>query len=162
MKVAYFLSIIFLCFLITGVSTAQTKSTTKPAVATTQKFKPPKLYISIGAKKDTLITASIDETIALINQALSVTDDKKAVYTISSYQCLYKRKAVTEDEETGKVSPTTSIVVQRFTTTPLSEIWRTTISQQLKSGEEITFFDIVVKDAQGRLMFAPTLKITVK
>lgn len=145
-----------------NTSIAQTKPVKPAAQPAVQKFKPPKLYTSIGAKKDTLITASIDETTGLINLSLSVTDDKKGVYTISSYQCLYKRKAVTEDEETGKVSPTTSIVVQRFTTTPLSDIWRTTISQQLKAGEEITFFDIVVKDAQGRLMFAPTLKITVK
>jgi hypothetical protein len=143
-----------------NTSIAQTKPA-KP-IAQVQKFKPPKLYISLGAKKDTLITAGVDEVTALINQSLSVTDDKKGVYTITSYQCLYKRKAVTEDEETGKVSPTTSIVVQRFSTTPLSEIWRKTISEQLKPGEEISFFDIVVKDAQGHLMFAPALKITVK
>lgn len=152
--------ILFFATANTGIAqTKPVKPATQPIV---QKFKPPKLYTSLGAKKDTLITASINETTALINQAITVTDDKKGVYTVSSYQCLYKRKAVTEDEETGKVSPTTSIVVQRFTTTPLSEIWRTTISQQLKAGEEITFFDIVVKDGQGRLMFAPTLKITVK
>ncbi len=147
------------CLAVSTVAISQTKPATNPTV---QKFKPPKLYISLGTKKDTLITASVDETTALINQPLSITDDKKGVYTISSYQCLYKRRAVTEDEETGKVSPTTSIVVQRFSTTPISEIWRTTIAQQLKAGEEITFFDVVIKDAQGRLMFAPSLKIIVK
>lgn len=152
-----------LCSLaVSTVAISQTKPAKPATNPTVQKFKPPKLYISLGAKKDTLITASIDETKDLINQALSITDDKKGVYTISSYQCLYKRRAVTEDEETGKVSPTTSIVVQRFSTTPLSEIWRTTITQQLKQGEEITFFDVVVKDAQNRLMFAPSLKIIVK
>ncbi len=150
------------CLAVSIASNAQTKPV-KPATApAVQKFKLPKLYTSLGTKKDTLITAGVDETTALINQPLSVTDDKKAVYTISSYQCLYKRKAVTEDEESGKVSPITSIVVQQFKTTPLSEIWRKTISEQLKAGEEITFFDIVVKDAQNRLMFAPSLKISVK
>ena len=149
------------CLSVTGFAIAQTKPA-KPTTQPVQKFKLPKLYTSLGAKKDTIITASVDEAITLINQALSVTDDKKGIYAITSYQCLYKRKAVTEDEETGKVSPTTSMVVQQFKTTPLSEIWRKTIGEQLKAGEEITFFDVVVKDVQNRLMFAPSLKIIVK
>lgn len=145
-----------------STSIGQTKPVKPVTQSQVQKFKPPKLYTSLGTKKDSLITVSVDEAVSLINQPLAVTDDKKAVYSISSYQCLYKRKGVTEDEETGKVSPITSTVVQRFTSTPLSEIWRKTISEQLRSGEEISFFDIVVKDAQNRLMFAPSLKITVK
>lgn len=161
MQVKYLLS--FCCFaaVLTGTAVAQTKPA-KPAVAPVQKFKPPKLYTSLGAKKDSLVTVNAEEAIALIAQPLTITDDKKGVYTISSYQCLYKRKAVTEDEESGKVSPITSIVVQRFTATPLSEIWRKTITEQLKPGEEISFFDIVVKDAQNRLMFAPALKMIIK
>jgi hypothetical protein len=37
-----------------------------------------------------------------------------------------------------------------------------TITEQLKPGEEIFFFDVVVKDAQGRLMFAPNLKLVIQ
>lgn len=162
MQFKHLLSLCCFTAILTGnMVMAQTKPA-KPAAQPVQKFKPPKLYTSLGTKKDTLLTVSAGEATALINQPLVVTDDKKAVYAVSSYQCMYKRKAVTEDEETGKVSPITSIVVQRFTTTPLSEIWRKTISEQLKAGEEISFFDIVVKDAQNRLMFAPGLKIVVK
>lgn len=161
MNFKYVVSLCCFAVVITGNALAQTKPA-KPVATAVQKFKPPKLYTSLGSKKDTIITLSIDETIALISQQLAVTDDKKGLYTLSSYQCLYKRKGVTEDEESGKVSPITSIVVQRFSTTPLSEIWRKTISEQLKAGEEISFFDIVVKDAQNRLMFAPGLKIVVK
>ena len=32
----------------------------------------------------------------------------------------------------------------------------------MRAGEELYFFDIVAKDAQGRLMFAPELRIKVK
>lgn len=161
MNFKYLFSLCCFTIAVTGNAVAQTKPA-KPVTQAVQKFKPPKLYTSLGSKKDTIITVSIDEAIALISQQLAVTDDKKGVYSISSYQCLYKRKAVTEDEESGKVSPITSIVVQRFSTTPLSEIWRKTISEQLKAGEEISFFDIVVKDAQNHLMFAPALKIVVR
>ncbi len=109
-----------------------------------------------------MLTVSVDEAVDLVSKPLTVTDDKKAVYTITSYQCLYRRKAVTEDEESGKVSPVSSMVAQTFKTTPLSAIWIKTISEQLKAGEEIFFCDIVVKSADGRLMFAPHLKLVVR
>lgn len=126
------------------------------------KFKPPILLISLGDSKDSVLTISAEKTISLINQPLRISDAKQNKYSVTSYQCIYKRRAVTEDEDTGKVSPITSIVSERFTSTPLPEIWLRTISQQLKPGEEIFFFDIIVKDQKGRLMYAPNLKITVK
>ena len=88
-------------------------------------------------------------------------DDKKGVYTVSSYQFLYKKKGVTENEETGKVSPTTTIVSQRFKTTPLPQVWIDNVRQEVKSGEELYFFDVIAKDAQGRVMYAPDFKIKV-
>lgn len=126
-----------------------------------QKVKPPKLKSSLGNRSDSA-TVSVDEATLLVKLPLTITDDKKTAYSISSYQCLYKRKAVTEDEVTGKVSPINSTVAQLFKTTPLSDIWIKTIADQLKPGEEILFFDIVAKDAQGHLMFAPNLKLTVQ
>jgi hypothetical protein len=134
----------------------------KPKPSSTQKFVLPKLKTSLGSRSDSIITVSVDEAIQLVNQPLSVTDAKKAVYTISSYQCMYKRKGVTEDEVSGKVTPITSPVANSFKTTPLSAIWIKTISEQLKAGEEIFFFDIVVKNTEGRLMFAPNLKLVVQ
>lgn len=126
------------------------------------KFKPPTLLISLGDSKDSVLTISAEKVASIINEPLRITDAKQHPYNISSYQCMYKRRAVTEDEDTGKVSPITSIVAERFTSTPLPEIWRRTIIQQLKPGEEILFFDIIVKDDKGRLMYAPSLKITVE
>jgi hypothetical protein len=149
------------CLAVSTIVVAQTKPA-KPVAKPVQKFIPPKLKTSLGAANDTVITTTAEGAARLVNLPLLVTDGKKGVYTISTYQCMYKRKGVTEDEESGKVSPATTIVVQRFTTTPVSEIWRKTIAEQLKPGEEISFFDIVVKDAQNRLMFAPSLKIIVK
>ncbi len=137
------------------------KPATKPKEVTVQKFKPPKLKSSLGSRSDSAATVSVDEAVQLVTMPLTITDDKKTLYTISSYQCMYKRKGVTENEETGKVSPMTSMVNSVFKTTPLSAIWIKTISEQLKAGEEIFFFDIVVKNAEGRLMFAPNLKLVV-
>ena len=150
------------CLLFTGsiAAVAQAKPA-KPVSKSVQKFIPPKLYSSIGTKSDS-VGVTVDEALQLVNLPLTITDDKKNAYTISSYQCMYKKRGVTEDEQTGRVSPVTSISVQRFTSSPLSELWRTIISQQLKTGEEIYFYDIVVTDAQKHLMFAPDVKLVIK
>ncbi len=127
-----------------------------------QKYTPPKLISMLGIRTDSA-TVVLEEAVQLIKLPLRVTDNKKNVYTIASYQAMYKRKAVTEDEAmTGKVTPITSTVIDNFKTTPLSPIWIKILTEQLRIGEELYFFDIVVKDAQGRLMFAPELRIKVK
>jgi len=143
------------------IAVAQRPKPVHPKVAA-PKPKLPKLKTSLGIHSDSVFTVPVDEAVQLITLPLTITDDKKTAYAISTYQCMYKRKAVTEDEESGKVSPVSSVVVEQFKSTPLSEVWKRIITEQLKSGEEIFFFDIVVKDAQGRLMFAPNIKCIVQ
>ena len=134
------------------------KAQTKPAFT---KYKVPPLYTQLGGLRDS-ISIPVNEAENIIGQALKVFDNKKGLYTISSYQFLYRKKGVTENEETGKVSPITSIVSSRFKITPLPATWVTQVREQLKSGEELFFFDVIAKDAQGRVMYAPNLKIMVK
>jgi len=140
---------------------AQNPKAAKVSPGTVQKFKPPKLTSSLGLRSDSA-TVVVEEALQLIRLPLKITDDKKNIYTISSYQVMYKRRAVTEDEATGKVSPTTSSVAQLFRETPLPELWKNIITEQLRPGEEIFFFDVIAKDAQGRFMFAPDLKLKIK
>ena len=89
-------------------------------------------------------------------------DAKNNVFTVTSYQFLYKKRVVTEDEKTGKVSPATSISSDRFTTSPLPPLWVKTVKERINTGEEIIFFDIIAKDSQDRIMYAPNLKLLVK
>ncbi|MGC4103676.1 hypothetical protein [Ferruginibacter sp.] len=160
-----FLKNVFVCCCLLAVTvsvTAQNTRQVKPKEKPVQKFTPPKLKTALGKYSDSAVNVSADEALQLIELPLTITDDKKTAYAISSYQCLYKKRGVTEDEQTGKVSPVTSVVAQVFKTTPISEIWRKSITEQLKSGEEIFFFDVVVKDTQGHLMFAPNIKLVIK
>lgn len=157
--VKYILSVASLFVLATVSAQKPKPAAAKPA--TVQKFKPPKLICTLGSNSDSA-TVFLEEALQLVNLPLRVTDDKKTVYTISSYQVMYKRKAVTEDEETGKVSQITSNVADRFNETPLPKLWKNILTEQMKPGEELFFFDIVAKDAQGRLMFAPDLSIKIK
>ena len=98
----------------------------------------------------------------IITLPLRIADEKNETYKISSYQFAYKRIGVTEDEETGKLSPQSDMVAQRFTETPLPELWKSNIIEQLHKGEELYFFDIIMLDKTGRLFFAPDLKITIE
>lgn len=158
LKKLIFITAVFICPFAT---IAQLKKNAKDAVKPVAKFKQPKLYTSLGQFKDTAYVTEkeAEDAIAL---PLKVMDDKKNEYTISSYQFLYKKKAVTEDEQTGKVSPTTSISSDRFKTTPLPPLWINVIQEQVKPGEEFFFFDVIAKDPQGRVMTASSLKLIVK
>jgi hypothetical protein len=132
----------------------------KPAT-TFAKFKPPvvKSYLD---KYTGTATCSAEEGKQIILQPLKIADDKNNTYKISSYQFAYKRLGVTEDETTGAVTPAKDMVGERFTETPLPQIWKSNITEQLHKGEELHFFDIIVYDKQGRLFFAPELKITIQ
>lgn len=151
-------------FLLISISYSITASAqrNKPAAKITiyKKFKPPKLFTSIGNFKDTMFATP--QTIAnIIKLPIHINDDAKKNYVISSYNFLYKKIVATEDEQTGKVSATTSIKSSLFKTTPLPELWIDVVSENLKPGEELLFFDVIVKDSQGRVMFAPNLKLIV-
>ncbi len=139
----------------------QLTAQTKPAVKPIAKYKVPKLYTQLGSFRDS-VSITEEEAENIIAIPLKISDDKKGVYTVSSYQFLYRKKGVTEDEATGKVSPASTIVSSRFKITPLPQTWVNEIREQVKPGEELFFFDVIAKDAQGRVMYAPNLKIMVK
>ncbi len=147
---------IFLVFLLMAAG-IQLQAQTKPVA----KYKVPTLFTQLGGLRDS-VNITVQEAENIIGQPLKIFDDKKAVYTISSYQFLYRKRGVTENEETGKVTPITSIVSNRFKTTPLPDTWTNQVKEQVKSGEELFFFDVIAKDAQGRIMYAPNLKIMVR
>ena len=125
------------------------------------KYKPPVVKSSIG-KISVNTTMNAAEAIQLIALPLKVTDEKNAEYPISSYQFIYKRIGVMEDEETGKTKEQSDIAAQQFSTTPLPALWQKNIADGLHKGEELYFFDIIALDKQGRRFFAPELKITIQ
>ena len=134
----------------------------KPVTTTAVKNKLPVVKTALGKFTGIAINCTAEQAKQLITQPLTIKDDKNVEYKLSSYQFSYKRIGVTEDEETGKVSPQTNIAADRFTVTPLPEIWQSNIKEFLHTGEELFFFDVIVFDKQGKLFFAPELKITIQ
>lgn len=151
--------VVALSFASASVLAQKPKPADKPA--TFQKFTPPKLSSMLGIRSDTSVVLR-EEAVQLVKLPLRITDDKKNPYTVSSYHVQYRRRGVTEDEGTGKVLPIISTVSDIFKETPLPERWTKILVEQMRAGEELFFYDIVAKDAQGRLMFAPELLIRIK
>ena len=139
-------------------ATLQLSAQKKPA---TPQTKAPVLHTQISTFSDSAIV-TVAEAEHIIDLPLRIFDDKRVAYPVSSYQFLYRKKGVTENEQTGKITPIYSIASNLFKTTPLPTIWITSIREQLKPGEEFFFFDVVAKDAQGRVMYAPNLRILVR
>jgi hypothetical protein len=130
---------------------------TKPV----SKFRQPKLSITLGGYKD---SSFISPTVAaeIIGLPLKIVDTKNDEKMISSYNIVYRKNVITEDEETGKTSPTTSVKQALLRITPLPKLWVDALKENPKSGEFIIFYDIIVKDKEGHLMFCPNLKLYIK
>ncbi len=127
-----------------------------------QKFKPPKVKTTWGNHSDSAIVSPA-EAIPLLSVPLRVTDDKNTAYALSSYQFMYRKQGVigSDESESGKTEHTTTIKSQFFRSSPLPELWVKTISEEIRSGEELYVYDIVAKDNQGHLFFAPSIRIRI-
>lgn len=126
----------------------------------TAQTKPVKLYTQLGAHRDSAIV-TVAEAESIIGQGLKIFDEKKNSYQLSSYIFLFKRVAVTEDEQTGKTSPTSSLAAQTFKQSPLPQNWINQVREQVKPGDELQFADVIVKDAKGKLLYSRTLTLKV-
>jgi hypothetical protein len=129
----------------------------KPATAIKQiKFK-----TTIGGYKnnDSIYAVVAD---SVIGMKLTIRDDKNKVYEVSSYEFLYRKFVTSEDEATGKAYRTSHVRSQLFKATPLKKTWLDFVREDLKAGEELHFFAVIVKDGKGNVMYAPDLKLTVK
>ena len=124
------------------------------------KFKPPSVKTFLGSHNngDSVLPGVAAQ---LLTMPLKITDDKKAEYEIDSYQFLYRKKGVIENEQNGKKQTSFTISSARFFATPLTKIWIENVRENLKKDEQLYYFDIVVKDKQGRKFYAPEIKITV-
>ena len=152
---------IFLLIAITCSSTqvlyAQKKKTNPPK----EEIHLPKVKTFLGNYHDTA-KVSTEEGSYLIALPLKVVDDKANLYAIYEYQFLYKRKGQKENDETGKTETVFTTSSAWFDQTPLPKIWVDNIKDKLQSGEELYFFDVLVKDSKGIIFFAPNIKITIQ
>jgi hypothetical protein len=143
--------------------TANNKPASKPPIAAPKPKQPQPMVKSTWGKyggSNNMLAA--EEAKQLLSQPIVITDEKSVTYQLHSYQFGYRRRGVTENEQTGEVTPQSDMVIQLFKTTPLPELWQNNISETLHKDEELYFFDVIVYDKNGKLFFAPELKIIIK
>lgn len=151
----------FLLFIIAAFFSDAQSETKKPVITKIEKFKPPVVNTYLGVNTNGA-SVTRDEANQLVTLPLKITDTKTNIYPIDSYHFLYKRKGVIEDEETGRKQVAFTTISDLFEKSPLPKIWIDNIQNGFQTGEELYFFDIVVKDKAGRRFFAPDLKITIQ
>lgn len=150
-----------LCFFLLVSFAATSFAQDSTIITKVPKFKPPVVKTYLGVNQNGA-QVTVDEGNQLVGLPLKIVDDKNNTYSIDSYQFLYKQKSSILDDETGKRETTFTLAADRFDTTPLPKMWVDNIAGRLQPDEQLYFFDIVVKDKQGRSFFAPELKITIK
>jgi hypothetical protein len=159
-----FLALALLSGFVTAAQAPQKNNGGKPSVSNTPKQKSavPVAKTIWGKYTGSNNVVAAAEAKALLALPLKITDEKNVSYQLHSYQFGYRRRGVTENEETGAVTPQTDMVIQLFKTTPLPELWQNNIGETLHKDEELYFFDVIVYDKNGKLFFAPELKIVVQ
>ncbi|MDP4282784.1 MAG: hypothetical protein Q8891_00025 [Bacteroidota bacterium] len=157
MKIVKYLVLILTLSTSVLISSAQEK----PVITKVPKFKPPVVKTFLGENQNGP-SVTQEEASRLIALPLQIKDVKNNLYAVNSYQFLYRQKGFRQDEETGKNEIVFTIKSDRFKVTPLPDIWVNSLKNTFQPGEELYFFDIVVKDKEGRLFFAPELKIAIK
>jgi len=151
----------YFCFFLLVSFAATSFAQDSTIITKVSKFKPPAVKTYLGINQNGA-QVTVDEGNQLVGLPLKVVDDKNNIYPIDSYQFLYRQKSYILDDETGKRETTFTLAADRFDTTPLPKMWVDNIAGRLQPEDQLYFFDIVVKDKEGRRFFAPELKITIK
>ena len=131
------------------------------AITKVAKFKPPVVRSYLG-RNTKVAVVTVDEANQLLSLPLQIRDDQKVSYTVTSYQFMYRKKSIIENEQTGRKEVSFTTVADRFRSTPLPKLWVNNIAGGLQKDEELFFFDIIVSDKQNRQFFAPDLKIKIQ
>lgn len=157
MKIVFNYFLLIFLFAVTKSSFGQEKQ----VIIKEPKFKPPVVKTFLGVNQNGAIVTA-DEGAQLVGLPLKIADAKNNQYPVDSYQFLYRQKSYILNDETGKKEEVFTIAAGRFDKTPLPKVWIDNIKGRLQKDEQLYFFDIVVKDKEGRIFFAPELKITVQ
>jgi hypothetical protein len=121
----------------------------------------PKLVVSLGGNSGGNLNT--DLFVKLVDSALSVKDEKGNKYTITRFRINYSFQSTYRDSETDEVKTMKDLRVYDFYDTPmLSEVWRASIRDNAKKGDEVIINNVIVKLKNGKKFMAPEWKATLK
>jgi len=144
-------------FIITAVVANAQATKNKPATTETVI---PKVAVSIGGYKGGNISGDILSNI--VDSAITVKDGKGIAYEVVRFRVLYKFKSTYDDPETGQKKAFNDMRTNDFTNTPnISELWRQSIKDNIKGGDEMILDNIIVRLKNGTKLMAPSLTFKV-
>ncbi|MFT3746802.1 MAG: hypothetical protein QM768_00730 [Agriterribacter sp.] len=151
---------IFLCIILSGIGYAMAQ--TKAPVKSGAKAKPvfPKINMSIGGLKGGDISPEMLSKI--VDSVLIAKDENATTYSIVRFRLFYKFKSTYQDEESGQKKSSDDMRTSDFTNTSvLPELWRASIKDNIKKGDEMIFDNIIVVLKNGSKIMAPSIKFKV-
>ncbi|MFT3947024.1 MAG: hypothetical protein QM763_08635 [Agriterribacter sp.] len=151
---------ILCCILLLGAGYAMAQN--KPAVKPGAKAKTliPKITMSIGGLKGGDISP---ETLAkIVDSALVAKDESANTYSIIRFRLFYKFKSTYQDEDTGQKKSSDDMRTSDFTNTAvLPQLWRESIKDNIKKGDEMILDNIIVVLKNGSKIMAPSITFKV-
>lgn len=141
-----------------GYTMAQNKAAVKPGVKAKVTY--PKINMTFGGLKGGDINA---ETLAkIVDSELIAKDENANAYTIVRFRVFYKFKSNYQDEESGQKKTSDDMRTSDFTNTAvLPELWRSSIKDNIKKGDEMILDNIIVVLKNGSKIMAPSLTFKV-
>jgi len=147
---------LLLCILLfnAGYALAQNKPSVKPGAKA--KTVIPKITMSIGGLKGGDISP---ETLAkIVDSALVAKDENANTYSIIRFRLFYKFKSTYQDEDSGQKKSSDDMRTSDFTNTSvLPQLWRESIKDNIKKGDEMILDNIIVVLKNGSKIMAPKI-----
>ncbi|MCC6288143.1 MAG: hypothetical protein IT249_09685 [Chitinophagaceae bacterium] len=151
---------IFLCIFLfsIGYTIGQTKAPVKPGTKAKTAF--PKINMTIGGLKGGDISP---ETLSkIVDSALIAKDENATTYAIVRFRLFYKFKSTYQDEESGQKKSSDDMRTSDFTNTSvLPELWRQSIKDNIKKGDEMILDNIIVVLKNGSKIMAPSITFKI-
>jgi hypothetical protein len=145
--------LLFILVLACTVARAQQKPKATPS--------PVKYTVSLGGYPNADVSAEIFKKI--IDSALTVKDSKGNVYPVTRFRINYTFAAIFTDSETQQKKDFKDFRVSDFyDTNTLSEVWRGSIKDNAKKGDQVLINNIIIKLKDGKKLMVPDFKGTLK
>ncbi|MGN6435627.1 MAG: hypothetical protein ACTHMM_03805 [Agriterribacter sp.] len=150
----------FFFTLVLFIAVSANGQTQKPKPAASSQTSLPKVTVSIGGYKGGDITSDLLSTI--VDSSVVVRDSKGTTYQLVRFRVLYKFKSTYDDPETGQKKKSDDMRVNDFSNTAvMSELWRQSIKDNVKAGDEIIFDNIIIRLKNGTKLMAPKVAFKV-
>ena len=132
------------------------------AIAANAQSKPArKLQSYLAGLKGGDITVA--EFIHIIDSPVVVKDEKGVTYPISRFTVGYKFSSTYEDEDSGEKKTTSDFRSQEYTDeNRMSELWRQSVKDNVRTGDELLLFNVLVRLKNGKKMMVPQISFKIK